>query len=60
MRHVVAYDITAARKYKGLSLEKAVRNLIKAGLRIKRLRGGVIAVDGDGNFVMTYNIEGMV
>ena len=60
IRHVVAYDITAAMKYKGLSLEKAARNLIKTGLRIKGLRGGVIAVDGDGNFVMTYNTEGMV
>jgi beta-aspartyl-peptidase (threonine type) len=60
IRHVVAYDITAAMKYKGLSLEKAAKNLIKTGLRIKGLRGGVIAVDGDGNFVMTYNTEGMV
>ena len=60
MRHVVAYDITAAMKYKGLSLEQAATNLIKKDLRIKGLRGGVIAVDRDGNFVMTYNTEGMV
>jgi beta-aspartyl-peptidase (threonine type) len=60
MRHVVAYDITAAMKYKGLSLEKAARNLIMTELRIKGLRGGVIAVDRDGNFVMTFNTEGMV
>jgi len=60
MRHVVAYDITAAMKYKGLSLEQVATNLIKQELRIKGLRGGVIAVDGDGNFVMTYNTEGMV
>jgi beta-aspartyl-peptidase (threonine type) len=60
MRHVVAYDITAAMKYKGLSLERAATNLIKQELRLKGLRGGVIAVDRDGNFVMTYNTEGMV
>jgi len=60
MRHVVAYDITAAMKYKGLSLEQVATNLIKKELRIKGLRGGVIAVDRDGNFVMTYNTEGMV
>jgi beta-aspartyl-peptidase (threonine type) len=60
MRHVVAYDITAAMKYKGISLEVAATNLIKKELRIKGLRGGVIAVDRDGNFVMTYNTEGMV
>jgi beta-aspartyl-peptidase (threonine type) len=60
MRHVVAYDITAAMKYKGLSLEQVAPNLIKKELHIKGLRGGVIAVDRDGNFVMTYNTEGMV
>ena len=60
MRHVVAYDITAAMKYKGLSLEQAARNLIKTELLIKGLRGGVIAVDRDGNFAMTYNTAGMV
>ena len=60
MRHVVAYDITAAMKYKGVSLKQAATNLIKEELRIKGLRGGVIAVDGDGNFVMTYNTKGMV
>ena len=60
MRHVVAYDITAAMKYKGQSVEEAATNLIKNELRIKGLNGGVIAVDRDGNFVMTYNTEGMV
>ena len=60
MRHVVAYDITAAMKYKGVSVKQAATNLIKEELRIKGLRGGVIAVDRDGNFVMTYNTRGMV
>jgi isoaspartyl peptidase/L-asparaginase-like protein (Ntn-hydrolase superfamily) len=60
MRHVVAYDITAVMKYKGRSVEDAATNLIKKELRIKGLRGGVIAVDRNGNFVMTYNTEGMV
>jgi beta-aspartyl-peptidase (threonine type) len=60
MRHVVAYDITAAMKYQGLSLEQAATNLIKKELLGKGLRGGVIAVDRDGNFVMTYNTSGMV
>ncbi len=60
MRHVVAYDITAAMKYQGLSLEQAATKLIKQDLLAKGLRGGVIAVDRDGNFVMTYNTPGMV
>ena len=59
MRHVVAYDITALMKYKDLSLEKAAINLIKTELLIKGLTGGVIAVDGDGNYVMTFNTQGM-
>ena len=60
MRHVVAYAITAAMKYKGLSLEKAATGLIKHELPPKGLRGGVIAVDRDGNVTMPYNTEGMV
>jgi beta-aspartyl-peptidase (threonine type) len=60
MRHVVAYDITAAMKYRDLSLEQAATNLIKQDLLAKGLRGGVIAVDRDGSFVMTYNTSGMV
>ena len=60
MRHVVAYDITAAMKYQGVSLEQAATNLIKKELLGKGLRGGVIAVDRDGNYVMTYNTSGMV
>ena len=47
-------------KYKGHSVEDAATNLIKKELRIKGLRGGVIAVDRDGNYVMTYNTAGMV
>jgi beta-aspartyl-peptidase (threonine type) len=60
MRHVVAYDITAAMKYKGVSLEQAATNLIKHELPAKGLRGGVIGVDRNGDFAMTYNTAGMV
>ena len=60
MRHVVAYDITAAMKYKGLSLEQSAMTLIRTELPRKGLRGGVIGVDRDANFVMTYNTAGMV
>jgi len=60
MRHVVAYAITAAMAHKGLSLEKAATKLIKRDLFHKGLRGGVIAVDREGNVAMPYNTEGMV
>ncbi len=35
-------------------------NLIEVELFIKGIRGGVIAVDKDGNIVMLFNTEGMV
>ena len=60
MRYVVAYDITAMMKYTGSSVEDAATNLIKQKLRTKGLRGGVIAVDHSGNYVMTYNSDGMI
>jgi beta-aspartyl-peptidase (threonine type) len=60
MRHVAAYAITAAMKYKGLTLEQAATGLIENELFRKGLRGGVIAVDRDGNITMPYNTEGMV
>jgi beta-aspartyl-peptidase (threonine type) len=60
MRHVVAYDITAAMKYQGSSLQEAADGLIKTDLRIRGLRGGVIAVDGEGGYVMSFNTAGMV
>ncbi|MGI9415649.1 MAG: isoaspartyl peptidase/L-asparaginase family protein [Hyphomicrobiales bacterium] len=60
MRHVVAHAIAAAMKYKGLSVQDAATNLIKGELLRKGLRGGVIAVDRDGNIATPYNTEGMV
>lgn len=60
MRHVAAYAIVAAMKHKGLSLEDAATNLIEDELARKGLRGGVVAVDRDGNVAMPFNTEGMV
>jgi beta-aspartyl-peptidase (threonine type) len=60
MRHVVAYAITAAMAHKGLSVDEAATKLIKRDLFRKGLRGGVIAVDREGNVAMPYNTEGMV
>lgn len=60
MRHVAAYAISAAMKYKSVPLEDAATDLIKGDLARKGLRGGVIAVDRDGNVSMPFNTEGMV
>ena len=60
IRYVVAHEITMLMKYKELSLEDAATNLIKDELVQKGVRGGVIAVDRDGNVAMPFNTEGMV
>ena len=60
IRYVVAHEITALMKYKELSLEKAATSLIKDELVQKGVRGGVIAVDQNGEISMPFNTQGMV
>ena len=59
MRNVVAYDISALMKYKGLSLTDAADEVIQKKLKAIGGDGGIIAVDKDGNFTMTFNTAGM-
>ncbi|MCF6171563.1 MAG: isoaspartyl peptidase/L-asparaginase [Bacteroidales bacterium] len=59
MRNVVAYDISALMKYKGLSLTEAADEVIQNKLKAIGGDGGIIAVDKDGNFTMTFNTAGM-
>ncbi len=59
MRNVVAYDISALMKYKGLSLSDAADEVIQNKLKSIGGDGGIIAVDKDGNFTMTFNTAGM-
>ena len=59
IRNAVAYDITALMKYKNVSLEKAADEVILKKLVDQHAEGGIIAVDKDGNFVMTFNTPGM-
>ena len=59
IRYVVAYDISALMKYKGLSLEKAANRVIMQKLKNIGADGGIIAVDKDGNISMTFNTPGM-
>ena len=47
-------------KYKGVSLDEAATNLIEVELFNKGLRGGIIAVDREGNVTIPFNTEGMV
>ena len=60
MRYVIAYDISAQIEYGGLSLAEAARRAIKGKLTRGNGRGGVIAVDAEGNVATVYNTDGMV
>jgi beta-aspartyl-peptidase (threonine type) len=59
IRNVVAYDISALMKYKGLSLEQASEEVINQKLKAIHAEGGIIAVDKDGNIAMPFNTAGM-
>lgn len=59
IRNVVAYDISALMKYKGLSLAVAADEVINKKLKAIGAGGGIIAVDKDGNIAMSFNTDGM-
>ena len=59
IRNVVAYDIAALMKYSGVSLKEASNYVIMKKLKGQNAEGGIIALDKDGNFVMTFNTKGM-
>jgi L-asparaginase / beta-aspartyl-peptidase len=55
IRNVVAYDISALMKYKGLTLEQAATSVVMEKLKGQGGSGGLIAVDKDGNIAMPFN-----
>ncbi|ELR72946.1 Isoaspartyl aminopeptidase [Fulvivirga imtechensis AK7] len=59
IRYVVAYDIAALMKYKGLSLEEAAKEVVMQKLVEKGGTGGVVALDRQGNVAMPFNTAGM-
>jgi len=59
IRNVVAYDISALMKYKGLSLQQATAEVIMKKLKAQNADGCIVAVDKDGNIAMTFNSAGM-
>ena len=58
IRAMVAHDISALMEYKGLSLEKAAKEVLD---KVKNLGGdgGIVAVDKNGNMVAEFNTAGM-
>ena len=59
IRSMVAYDIAAIMKYKGLSVSEAADVVINHKLKKQGGTGGIIAVDRKGNVAMTFNTSGM-
>ncbi len=59
MRAVVAYDVSCLMEYKGMNLHDACALVVKDKLVKLGGEGGLIAVDGQGNFELCYNSEGM-
>lgn len=59
IRNVVAYDVAALMKYKGLTIEEAANEVIMNKLLPIGGSGGIIGLDAKGNIIMTFNSEGM-
>ncbi|HSW67880.1 MAG TPA: isoaspartyl peptidase/L-asparaginase [Bacteroidales bacterium] len=59
IRNVVSYDIAALMKYKGMPLKEAAHYVIMDKLAEQGGKGGVIAVDREGNFSMPFNTSAM-
>lgn len=59
MRLLVAYDISARMEYCKLPLDEACRIVVMEKLPAIDGRGGLIAVDRQGNICMPFNTEGM-
>lgn len=59
IRNVVAYDVSAMMEYKNISLEQAANEIVNEKLEKQDGRGGLIAVDSNGNITMPFNTPGM-
>ena len=59
IRTVAAYDVAAQMAYAGASLEAAADNVVHKKLPAIEGKGGLIAVDAQGNVALPFNTEGM-
>ncbi len=58
IRSVVAHDVSALMEYKGLSLADATAEVMRK-VGVLGGKGGLIALDREGNVAMPFNTEGM-
>lgn len=59
IRNVVAYDICARTIHAGVGLEQAAHDVVMVRLAEQGADGGIIAMNVQGGFTMTFNSEGM-
>ena len=59
IRNVVAFDICALMKYKGMSVQEAADFVINKKLQEQGGTGGVICLDRNGNMALPFNTPGM-
>ncbi|WP_233851021.1 isoaspartyl peptidase/L-asparaginase family protein [Paraburkholderia sp. HD33-4] len=59
MRMVAAYDVAAQMAYRRVSLEEAAHDVVMNRLPKIDGRGGLVAVDAQGNVTLSFNTEGM-
>lgn len=59
IRNVVAYDVAALMKYKGLSIQDAAAYVIQDKLKSQNADGGIIGLDAQGNIIMEFNTTAM-
>ena len=59
IRSVVAYDVSCLMEYKGLSLKQACEIVVQQKLVKIGGKGGLIALDANGNIELPFNSEGM-
>ncbi|MBV7482002.1 isoaspartyl peptidase/L-asparaginase family protein [Bordetella sp. BOR01] len=59
IRAVAAYDVAARMEYGGASLQAAADRVVFDTLPAIQGKGGMIAVDTQGNVVLPFNTEGM-
>jgi beta-aspartyl-peptidase (threonine type) len=59
IRYTVSADIAARMKYKGISVERAVDEVVRGKLKKANVEGGVIALDARGRLAVACNAEQM-
>lgn len=57
IRNAIAFDVSARMKYKGETVDEAVKNILSSTL--KPGDGGIIAVSSTGEISMRFNTDGM-